>query len=242
MKPTFILATIAPLLPGLSEALVAVTWKASNVPSTGLKDITFPISVRNAPHEEGFYFAQQFGFTGLKDVGYTGLQPRPDSAGTPIIHATFSSFASGTTTDDSNCSSGADGGAGISCSVDVAARYDQPYNLVVKNIGGDSWLGTLVNAATNKTTHIGSYTLPSGAGGIADYQVGFVEYYPWNSQKDHSCASLPYTNVTFGVPMSTHASVRGSLEEPYENGDCIGKVNFDVQKMYKSAYQVSVGF
>lgn len=44
-----------------------------------------------------------------------GLQPRPDKNGKQRLHAAFSSFIAGTTSKDTQCSDGADGGAGVSC-------------------------------------------------------------------------------------------------------------------------------
>ncbi|GIJ89428.1 hypothetical protein Asppvi_008368 [Aspergillus pseudoviridinutans] len=237
MKTAVILAIIP-----FTQALVGLSWSVSNIPSSGLKDITFPISMPDAPHKSGFYFAQQFGFNGLSDIGYTGLQPRPDASGSSIVHGVFSSFAPGTTTNDANCHLGADGGAGVSCSVEIPAPYSPLYHLVVKNTGGTTWTGTLVNTASGKSTHVGSYTLPRGAGGIKSSQVGFVEYYPWNAMPSHSCSSLPYTNVTFGAPTtSTQGAGPGRLDKPYEYGDCVGKANFNVRTTGQG-YQVTVGF
>ena len=75
----------APLLLSIlptAQALVGSSWSISNVPSTGLTDITFPITIVEADHISGYYFAQQFNFVGLSDVGYTGIQPRPNKGGT----------------------------------------------------------------------------------------------------------------------------------------------------------------
>lgn len=44
-----------------------------------MNDITFSLNIANVPHKGGFYFAQQFNFKNVSRVGYTGLQPRPDS-------------------------------------------------------------------------------------------------------------------------------------------------------------------
>ncbi|RHZ45309.1 uncharacterized protein CDV56_101402 [Aspergillus thermomutatus] len=237
MKKAIVLAIIP-----FTQALVGLSWSVSNTPSSGLKDITFPFSIANAPHETGYYFAQQFNFNGLSDVGYAGLQPRPDASGSSIVHAVFSSFVAGTTSTDQNCSDGADGGAGVSCSVEIPAPYAPLYHLVVKNTGSTTWTGTLVDTVSGKSTHVGSYTLPNGAGGIISSQVGFIEYYPWNAMTSHSCSELPYTNVTFGAPTtSTPGAGAGQLNKPYEYGDCVGKVNFDVQET-DQGYQVSVGF
>lgn len=223
-----------------TEALVGLSWSISNVPSTGLKDITFPISMPNAPHISGFYFAQQFNFNGQSDVGYTGLQPRPDDSSSPVIHAVFSSFINGTTSSDSNCSDGADGGAGVSCAVEVDTTYADGYLLRIANTAGTTWSGTLVDAVSGDETHIGSYTLPEDSAGIEGSQVGFVEYYPWNSVASHSCDELPKTEVTFGNP-TTSGGEQGSVEKPYEYGDCVGEAGFKTVQT-DGGYQVTVGF
>ncbi|CAL5870334.1 uncharacterized protein PFLUO_LOCUS4570 [Penicillium psychrofluorescens] len=234
LRAVFITSTIQ-----ASEALVGITWNVADVPSDGLTDITFPISMPNAPHVSGFYFAQQFNFVGQSDVGYTGLQPREDSGSSSVVHAVFSSFINGTTSSDSNCSNGADGGAGVSCSVDVDSTYADGYELLIENTEGTTWTGTLVDSVTGTETHIGSYTLPSGSSGISGSQLGFVEYYPWNSGS-HSCSDLPKTEVTFGAP-TTSGGEAGSLEAPYEYGDCVGEVDFEDSKT-GSGYDITVGF
>lgn len=193
----------------------------------------------NAAHKSGYYYAQQFSFKNQKDVGYTGLQPREDNNTNPIVHAAFSSFVSGTTSSDENCSNGADGGAGVSCAVDVSSPYAHGYLLSIKNTGGTTWTGTLIDSVDGTETRIGSYTLPSGSGGISGDQVGFVEYYPWNSGS-HSCDELPKTEVTFGVPSSSGGS--GELDNAYEYGDCVGKVDFSSKRVDGDAVDVVVGF
>lgn len=223
-----------------SEALVGLSWSVSDVPSSGLTDIVFPISMSDVTHESGYYFAQQFTFKGQSDVGYTGLQPRSDSGSQSVVHGVFSSFISGTTTTDSNCFDGADGGPGVSCAVEIEATYDHGYLLKIQNTEGTTWTGTMVDVVTGAETHIGSYTLPSGTGGIEGSQVGFVEYYPWNAAGSHSCSDLPKTSVTFGAP-STSSGNSGSLGEPYEYGDCVGQVAFSTVQS-GSGYGVSVGF
>ncbi|KAI9934479.1 hypothetical protein ASPWEDRAFT_30859 [Aspergillus wentii DTO 134E9] len=239
--PSILLATISSLLP-LTEALVGLQWSVANVSSSGLQNITFPISIANAPHKAGFYFAQQFAFNGVSDVGYTGLQPRPDKDGSSIIHAVFSSFIPGSTSTDNNCHNGADGGAGVSCAVEIPATYAHKYNLVVENTAETTWTGTLVDTVTGVATHIGAYALPSGTGGIKGSQGGFVEYYPWNSQSSHKCGSLPRTVATFGEPSTgTPGAGSPSLFKPYEYGDCTGQVKFGVRTT-DDGYEVTVGF
>jgi hypothetical protein len=235
-----LIASAVALLPTFAMGLVGISWSVKNVPTSGLTDITFPFSIANSPHKTGYYFAQQFNFNGQSDIGYTGLQPRPDSGGRPVIHAVFSSFIAGTTTTDSNCQSSADGGPGVSCSTEFSAPYADAYQLVVQNTGGTTWSGTVVDTTTGNRVHIGSWTLPSGTQAIKGSQVGFVEYYPWNSGI-HTCSTLPFTSMTFGVPTTTMKGATGSLSNAYEYGDCVGKVAYKSQRTPQGV-EVSVGF
>ncbi|KAI1305588.1 hypothetical protein EDD11_004902 [Mortierella claussenii] len=241
MKLTAI-AILASCVPSLGFALVGNGWKFQNAPSDGLSDVTFPFNIAKAPHKSGFYFAQQFNFKNVTEVGYTGLQPRPGANGKNVIHAAFSSFQGGTTSNHRNCRTGADGGPGVSCAVDINGDYSHTYNLVVKNTRGTTWRGTLVDTMTRKSTVVGEWTLPSGAGKIVNGQVGFVEYYIWNGQPSHTCNSLPFTRATFYNPTSKTKGARGGqITSVYEYGDCVGKAGYSVKKMSKG-YDIKVGF
>jgi hypothetical protein len=235
------LAVLAVVAPQSGFALVGNSWSFSGTPSGGLKDITFPFNMAGAAHKSGYYFAQQFNFENVRDVGYCGIQNRPDQEGKSIVHAVFSSFQEGTTTSDPNCSPGADGGPGVSCAVDFEGPYDVTYNITVENISGSSWKGTATNTATEETVHIGSWTLPSEAGGIKSSQQGFVEYYPWNIG-GAQCAQLPKTSVTMYDPSSkTSGAGEGRTEQPYEYGDCVGQVGFTSSRVDKG-FKIEVGF
>ncbi|KAI0792921.1 hypothetical protein C8Q75DRAFT_587712 [Abortiporus biennis] len=218
-----------------------IAWNVANTPSTGLKDITFPFNIANATHIAGYYFAQQFSFVNAPAIGYTGLQPRPDQNGKSIIHGVFSSFINGTSTRDTNCHMGADNGPGVSCSVEVASDYSHTYNLVVENTSGTTWRGTMVDTVSGVQTRVGSWTLPTGIGGIRSRQLGFIEYYRWNDKKDHPCSSLPKTSVFFGIPTTSTASAVGSLGYPYDTGKCSGKVNL-VSSRSPIGVWLSLGF
>lgn len=236
---TSLLSTIASATVGIQSTFY---WKTPNVSSSGLKDITFPMYIADAPHKHGYYFAQQYRFNGIDQIGYTGLQPQDDSGNTSVIHAVFSTFADGSHSTDKQCSSGADGASsGVSCAVDVpVASYDHLYHLVVKNGNGTTWSGTLVDTVTHKATHIGSYTLPAKAGGIKGQEQGFLEYFPFNSG-DHKCEDLPFTNATYFPPFSSGRALNSSsLTKPSGYGDC-GKKSPPDAKPVQNGYQISAG-
>ncbi|RCI16120.1 hypothetical protein L249_3267 [Ophiocordyceps polyrhachis-furcata BCC 54312] len=239
MKPAaLLLASSAPC----ALALVYNEWSFDQVPAAGLDDIIFPFNVATAPHKTGFYFAQQFSFKNLPDVGYTGVQPREDKGGAPILHFVFSTFQAGsTTTDSKRCKPGADGGPGVSCAIEIPADYRPDYYFKVANVGGATWRGSVISAGGREMT-IGEWTLPKKGGKIQGSQVGFVEYYPWNSVSSHDCRHLPMTEATFGHPLSSTAGARGGrTRKPFEKRDCVGKVGFSVKEV-KDGWKVKVGF
>ncbi|KAG0346814.1 hypothetical protein BG005_000515 [Podila minutissima] len=227
--------------PSLAFALIGNDWAFDNAPLDGLNDITFPFNMANAPHKSGFFFAQQFSFKNVDNFGHTGLQPREDKDGNSIVHATFSSFQDGTTTKHPNCHTGADGGPGVSCSVDIKGDYSHTYNLTVENTDGTTWRGTLVDE-TGTSTVVGEWTLPDGAGKIVNRQVGFVEYYIWNGQPSHTCDSLPSTEATFYDPTSKTVGANGGrITSVYEYGDCVGKAGYSVAEV-SGGFDIKCGF
>ncbi|KAG0345000.1 hypothetical protein BG005_001528, partial [Podila minutissima] len=184
----------------------------ASAPVDGLNDITFPFNMAKAPHKSGFFFAQEFSFNYVDNVGHTGLQPREDKNGVRIVKAVFSSFIDGTTTDP-NCQSRADGGPGVICAVDVEYDYSHTYNLV-KNAGsGMTWKGTLVDE-TGYPTDVGEWTLPEGAGKL----------------------------VTLHDPTSEALGTSGGeVLNTHEDGDCIGKVAFSAEPVTEGI-KIRVGF
>jgi hypothetical protein len=242
MKFCISLAFVASLISlPVAEALVGSSWSVTNVPSTGLTDITFPITIVEADHISGYYFAQQYGFVG-SSIGYTGIQPRPDQSGKPVLHGVFSSFVKGSSTADANCHAGADGGPGVSCSIEWNGVYGRTYDFEVKYNGNQLWVGTAVDAVTKQRIHIGSYKLPAGARGIQSSQAGFVEWYPWNGNiPPNHCARLPYQKTIFGIPRTTRTGSVGTQSSSYEYGDCVGQVAFHTEKV-ASGVENNCGF
>lgn len=238
MKLT-VAAAVASLAPAVVEANVGVPWSFSGAPSAGLDDVSFPINMQNAAHQSGYYFAQQFGFV-ASGGAYTGLQPRPDKAGSSIVHAAFSSFHNGTTTSHPNCRNGADGGPGVSCSVNIASPYNVTYNLVVDNQSGTTWRGRIVNAVSGDETVIGVWTLPAGAGKIKPSNGGFIEYFLDNRPGGANCPKQPKTEVVFGFPTSTTPGVKGTIGKPSDYGECKGVFDF-APKQVGNSWDITYG-
>ncbi|MEU6311486.1 hypothetical protein [Streptomyces sp. NPDC047014] len=205
---------------------VLINWSIPDAPSDGVQNLTFPITVNPATtHQRGLYFAQMFAYTGNGLVGYTGLQPRPDTDGHEQLRGVFSIFGPGASTTDPNCYDGADGDDGVSCATEFAGVYGHTYDLSVDRTGPDTWSGTATDTVTGASHHIGTFTLPGG-GNLASSQLGFVEYYLGVP----SCRKMPRTDVVFGAPRTTDADGRtGTSTAAYEYGACVGKARYEAE-------------
>ena len=232
MKILFFLLTAAAVLPStLGIFLSYVPW---SVPNNDVKShVVFPMNIANAPKKRGYYFMQYFTFTGQVNGSYIGLQPQDDGS----IRAAFSTFMDKSTTSDANCHLGADYGPGVTCGVIFKGSYANTYDLDVRNTGGTTWTGTVIDTVTRVSTHIGTWTLPSGGGTTLAWHIGAVEYF---KSPIPACDKMPYTSVVFGVPR-TDAGV-GSVKDPYEVGACKGKDNFKFTRTADLGVEISVGF
>ncbi|MGX9229833.1 hypothetical protein ACWV95_33610 [Streptomyces albus] len=216
---------------------VSVSWSIADAPSSGMTDITFPITVNpETAHKAGIYFAQQYDFA--DGMGYTGLHPRENQGSRERLSARFSTFTQGATTTDPLCHQGADGGPGVTCAVDFDGVYGHRYDITVRKTGTDTWTGTATDTVTGKATHLGTYTLPAGSGNLQGSQGGFVEYYLGIP----SCAQMPRSDVVFGGPTSTDAGgLRGTSRANYEYSDCVGESGYHAENA-GSGTHVTRGF
>jgi len=224
LSPLFA-AVLAPLLPAstlASSAYVFTPWKVSGTQS--FQSISFPFSgIRFAV---GYTYSHQFPY--LYGVGYSeaGFEPRPDVDGKPTLRFSISTIMSGTATSDSNCQLTSNG---VRCSVEVSAPFSDSFTLEVINNGGTTWTAALVDTTTGVRgrVHIGTYTLPTGAGDIRGAGRG-VLFYEWEGEGDHPCSELPYTQVTFGNPVVPDGV--GSIVGPVDLFDCAGDVKYKTER------------
>ncbi|KAG6056656.1 hypothetical protein E4U17_002050 [Claviceps sp. LM77 group G4] len=238
----FSLITMALSASQTAFAAIGNSWKFTGKPKGGLRDITFPFRMEGATHKEGYFFAQQFSFQGLHSESVCGVKTLPNvGAGRSVIRAVFSTYQPGATTEDSNCRDGVDGGPGVSCTMDFYGDYSAIFDIVIENVGGTTWNATAMNTSTGREIHVGSWTLPSSAGGIESKQYGFVEYTPWNSGR-HFCDNLPRTAATMYNPFSrTRGAGTGILNAPYEYLDCVKYMGFSTAKV-ANGYHIQCGF
>ncbi|CEJ80670.1 hypothetical protein VHEMI00841 [[Torrubiella] hemipterigena] len=199
-------------------------WYIPDAPAQGIRSITFPMYQADAPRISGYYFAQQFQIVDSNPnnggLGYTGLQPGEDIDGNSTIYAVFSNFGAGVTTSHPQCRGGADGARdGVSCALRFSGSYAPTYNILVENIGGTTWRGTITDTTSGIQRVIGEYTMPPTSGLIQNYNIGFVEYYPWNG-KVANCPAQPKTSVWFGKPIA--AGVQGTLSGLRHSYPCEG--------------------
>ncbi|MFD7130659.1 hypothetical protein [Streptomyces sp. NPDC059894] len=180
-----------------------IKW-SSGAPSP-VSQLTLPMSFESAPDASGIYFAY---YTTMESGTrpYAGFQPKPvDSDGDPNLQAVFSSFNANATTTDSNCTLGADGGAGVSCAVRFAYTKGTMYAIVLQRVSDNGTTellsGDVVDTTTDTTVaHIGSFSLPSSAGLFKVSDSGFIEPY-----LTAGCSQR--VTVTYGTPTATQDGV-----------------------------------
>ncbi|HEY3984219.1 hypothetical protein [Cedecea sp.] len=228
---TYTLPSIAAITPG---GMANVSWSIKNAPVDGVDSITFPIRINNSPAEPGYYYAQQFNMIN-GNLGYIGIKPQYSGA-----TLAFSVFGSGTSAvNTSLCKSGADGGAGTSCSVWLTKFV--PGKLYYLNVYRDSndtsvWHGSLTNASDDEKVVLGAWRQPASAKGIAGSHVGFVEYY----KSLAGCADLQKAGVDFHQPRVDGFST--TITGPNEYGRCKGNMNFSGKNTDKWMATVAVGY
>jgi len=217
----FMVSATAPAFADYRTGNIYTNWSIAGAPVDGIEDITFTMTVHPlSQHHAGMFVAQQFGFVN-GGGGYIGLQPRSDSNGRQRLHGIFSTFDPGSTENDPNCISGADGDpSGVSCGITFYAEYNHPYALTIEMSGPNTWTGIATDTVTGVETHIGTFTEPPGRGKLTSAHSGFVEH--WYSTVP-SCLQMPRIVVTLGGPFTTAAGGRsGTVSNAHVRGsDCL---------------------
>ncbi|RQU48880.1 hypothetical protein DF143_37505 [Burkholderia cenocepacia] len=209
------------------------TGSVPQKPKDGFKNMTHPISVVSGPLEEKLYYAQYQNFntpTSDNEGYYYGIQPK----GGGIAQVLFSYFGKGARSiDTAHCSSGADGGNGVSCNtVRIPFALGVIYNfdivLASETSSENLWEGYVTDTSSNVKTKVGAWTTPKTIGYLSGSSIGFIENYVGIK----SCAEIPATSAYFGPGTSRIADsviARGAINAPYKVGVCAGKVSFSSQ-------------
>lgn len=194
----------------LSQASTpTIHWKLNDSSSSGIgiSELRFPMSFSVTPDKAGVYFAYYITLQSYHidqfARPYTGFQPvAPRIAGEHTFKAIFSSFDHGAEPKDNHCGYGADGGPGVSCSVEFEAKLNRFYSIRLTAATKDEdnfyyYSGDVYDDSTNQqVAHIGSFTIPlsSGAGLFTKEDDGFIE--PYLSGACSQTISAKYGQVT----------------------------------------------
>ncbi|MFI1967453.1 fibronectin type III domain-containing protein, partial [Streptomyces pathocidini] len=226
------LATAA-ILPtaGTSQAYVSgpmgmawFNWSIEDSSSYSLGHISFPIQVDAMDTLESgkgqYYYSNMYKING-GNRGYIGVQPiKNASNGNMQAQTIFSLFGAGAKPESDKCRSGADGGAGVSCSGWISRfEFGKTYKFEIDQDANNRslWHGS-VRFPDGHAEPIGSYSVPSNWGGIEQRETGsFVEWV----RGVESCEKLPWTEVSFGRPESRNAT--GTTHGARSGGKCGGK-------------------
>jgi hypothetical protein len=195
--------------PGIPGGMVSTDFQVSGGPSGGLDDITYFTTVVAEPTRttDHYFWADQFSFAGGQ-VGYIGLQPRPNAGAAPQGAAYFSVFGEGVSTTDPHCASGADGGTGLTCHVPFAYQLGHVYVLNVTRTGTDTWTGTVDDQTGGALTPIATWTTPAAWGLLSPHSSAFTEYY---AKLPGGCDDIPYALVVNGTPVAEHGTLPAVL-------------------------------
>lgn len=226
MKYSFFALAVTTCLTGNACAITpggVAGWNWS-VNADNITSLTLPLTVNKAPGTAGYYFANQFSFTGTSAVGYIGLQPHT----TEQYMLIFSSFINGTAVLDSqHCRLGADGGHGVSCSTLYSIKTGKKYLFEVRrdNHDANTWYGFVKEEGSKNETQIGAWHLPAGSGTLRNNQAGWIEYY-----KNVATCSIPeVAQITVSPPYVTSNGKQGELTYPHSYGRCNGKFNYQYE-------------
>lgn len=143
--------------------------------------ITSTINIKTG-NVTGYYYANQ-GYFQPGNVGYFGFQPRE---GQYLQHLTYSVFGEGPFSDHPNCSNGADGGSGVSCSAAYPFKFSRNYTFVQERVahdevsGNNTWQGSVIDEETGEQFIVANYTTPARYGLLTNGVYCFDEYYPYN--------------------------------------------------------------
>jgi hypothetical protein len=193
-------------------------------PSDGVGNVTFPMKLHHWGDEKDWYIAQQFRMGGCS-VGYTGIQPFGE--GMQVI---FSSFQKDTQVlNKEHCSDGADGGAGVSCSIRLPKNsVGSWYYLNVKE-DNHVWTGVITDSKTGESTQIGKWQVPEKCKKVTSSESGFLEEFGSSNTKV-SCDKKPLLEFDVMAPLAYDAKgtlLPSTIGKAYDKGKCQGKMGFN---------------
>lgn len=189
----------------------------------------------SSPWKKGYYASTQASFVG-HDIQYFGIQPRE---GQFSGHLTYSVFGKGSSVGDpARCSGGADGGAGVSCSLtginlNKGEWYEIVSAVVEHGEKGRRWNGTLIDSH-GKETYIASFWTDDSYGPLDGHGAQWLEWYPFNSiqstppaQRDCQPRFIArYERPTLYVgDQQIHATDNGEIPKGTIDDKCAVKAN-----------------
>lgn len=167
-------------------------------PVATIDSFHYTVAVDTPLSSDYVYYAQYQTFE--KGGGYySGIQPHPN--GTAGVR--FSLFGAGGVPLSSEWRSGADGGNGVTCAIDVPYSRGTAYSFDVMKSGSSAtattWSGTITNDSTGVVTKMGSWSTPAAFGGLKSTTIGFIEKFSGiKTCGDIPDVSVKYSNVSFG--------------------------------------------
>jgi hypothetical protein len=196
-----------------------VQWKGSGATSYRAYYVDYVVNEIGSTPEPSWYWGTQMWFEGGQ-VFYMGVQPNFGKRNMAI----FSVFGENTKALADTCYTGADGGAGTSCSVQYDWVVGKTYRIIVQKAATDAdstvWKGVVVDLSTKRRTQIGKWSVPTSQGLIKPAAMTWAEWFSGNIP----CSERTKSGAFFRYPAGKDAAgkwYRESLDNVSE-GTCAG--------------------
>ncbi|CAN3500936.1 hypothetical protein DICA1_C16556 [Diutina catenulata] len=176
--------------------------KVDNPPAEGFETVTSTIKVDPKTYKDAAYYAANTHLFKDGASHYYGLQPF--ASGNKVFYSVFGEHTE--LVDKTRCSGGADGGAGVSCSMDYPWEMGVEYKFESKvtkkfDDGRRLWNGTLIEPS-GKRVYIASWIVGKEKGNLTGVNTQWLEYWIFNGDGKTAATRncQKYGKATFGTP------------------------------------------
>ncbi|KAK5996099.1 hypothetical protein PT974_04526 [Cladobotryum mycophilum] len=216
MKST--IATFLFILPALSSAgNILLQWQLGNgAPGGGIKEISFPINVTNAPATLEYLYIVMFDFDHSNSIQASirigpSVRQKDYSLNNVVFRSPEVSVVA-PQPEEPNCREiRRFRHTQIECAVKIPKSYRPVYSLVVQHVSPGTWSRTLVDASTGDKTHISSWNMNRIRLSIEPMLKSsglYIAGLNKNGNGKHPlCQDLPKTEVVFGNPTTTTGDI-----------------------------------
>jgi len=210
------------LMPDASYAVVAggmATIHRTWPPATnGYNDMEFTITITKEPGYDGrTYWAHQWGFSGVNEGGYVGLQSR--SGNEKALNFSIWAATGWQNSTGATCNHFSHEGSGVQCSINYPWKEGRTYKIKVAKTGTNGWTATIIDMQTNESRTVATILVPANYGGLKSLSE-WVENFAQGNTQLPSCSAVPEAIAVYGMPTANGGAVKPSGSSTYTYGNC----------------------